>query len=405
MSKKNGPPKISKKEFLARQARLQKEMKEARMDAVFMMGYDARYMTGYDPLLETVAYAQFINGDKYLFPGPECVTLAESQVKGVPRKNIVMTSDTMIGGEGYPYAEKKMKPLAEILGKYKKLKWGVVDPMGLSAGIYRSLKRALGGFADASDILLDMRAVKSVAEIALMEYSYRLAGKAMIAGRKASKPGTTGAEVARVMADVFWKGGVRQLSEIFMANSGPETGPCLNFPSERKIRKGELVILDVGGVYKGYYSDTARTFIAGDKIDKKAVEALNVAHEAREGAFEKIGPGVAGADVDKVARKIIERRYKTAMTYQVAHSVGVAHCEPPHCQPVGPFKKLVCRPGMVFAMDVGMWSLKLGGGRFPSYEGGIRLEDGVLITKHGAKRLTPPQPDDPDRKVEHKNYR
>jgi|GEM_PF-1586257 len=398
---KGGPPRIRNEEFLKRQKRLHNEMEKAHISAIFMMAYDARYMTGYDPLLELVAYVQLINGDKFLFPGPECITLAESQAKGIPRKNIVMTSDTMISGEGYPYAERQMKPLSEIFGAYKKLKWGVVDPMGLPAGIYQSLKKTVGNFKDVTDILLDMRAIKSEAEIALMEYSYNLAGKALIAGRKAAQPGATGHEIARVMSQVFWRGGVRQLSEIFMANSGPETGPCLNFVSDRKVREGELVILDVGGVYKGYYSDTARTFIAGDKLDKKAVEALQVAHEARRAAFEKIGPGVAGADVDKAARSIVEKRYRTAMTYQVAHSVGTAHCEPPHCQPVGPFKRLICKPGMVFAMDIGLWNLNLGGNKVRSYTGGIRLEDGVLITEKGARRLTPPQPDDQDRLVEH----
>lgn len=404
---KSGAPQIQEREFLQRQKKLHEQMEKARISAIFMMGYDARYMTGYDPLLEQVAYVQLINGDKFLFPGPECITLAEAQARGVPRKNIVMSSDTMIGGEGYPYAAKKMKPLSEILAKYRKLKWGVVDPMGLPAGIYESLERTFSGnFKDATEILLNMRAIKSTHEIALMTYSYRLAGKALIAGRKAAKPGGTGNSIAGAMAKVFWRGGVRQLSEIFMANSGPETGPCLNFVTDRHVRNGELVILDVGGVYKGYYSDTARTFISGDKTDKKAVEALKVAHEARRAAFQKIGPDVAGADVDMAARKIIEKYHKTAMTYQVAHSVGLAHCEPPHCQPVGPFKYLVCKPGMVFAMDIGLWGLKLGGsGKIPPYIGGIRIEDGVLISERGAKRLTTPQPDDPDRAVEHKNYR
>jgi len=387
---------VSEKEFLQRQNRLGKLMEKEGFDAVFMLGYNARYMSGYNPLLENVAYVQTANGDKFLFPGPECRTLALADAKGIPEKNILITSDTMISGEGYPYVLDEMQPLSKILAKYRKLKWGIVDAGGLPADMYFSLESALGNFKDASHLLMKMRRIKSPEEIAIMRECYRIAGKAMAEGYRAAQPGALGYEVARAMAAVFYSEGVQQLSEIFMANSGPETEPCLNRPSARKIKSGEYVIVDVGGVLHGYYSDTARTFIAGSKSDRKSADSLKVAYEAFEAAFCAMGPGVRGKDVDKVARSIIEKHFPTNMVYQIAHSVGVEHCEGPHCQPVGPFVELVLEPGMVFALDTGIWGIPLGGSNgVPKYVGGIRLEDGVLITEDGAERLTPRFPTDP----------
>ncbi len=399
MNRKPGALKVkplSNREYLSRQKRLGKLMEREKLDAIFMLGYNARYMSGYNPLLEDVAYVQTAEGDKFLFPGPECRTLALVEAKGIPKKNILMTSDTMISGEGYPYVLDQMKPLKNILKKYRRMRWGVVDAGGLPADMYFSLKEALGKFSDESDLLMELRRVKSPEEIAIMRESYRIAGKALVAGYNAAQPGVLGFEVAQSMAEVFYSEGVQMLSEIFMANSGPETEPCLNRPSARRIKSGEYVIVDIGGVLHGYYSDTARTFIAGSKRDLKSRDALEVAYEAFDAAFCAMGPGTHGADVDKVARKIVERHFPTGMVYQIAHSVGVEHCEGPHCQPVGPFTDLVLEPGMVFALDAGIWGITLGGSSgVPKYKGGIRLEDGILITENGAERLTPSFPADP----------
>lgn len=387
---------LSETEFIRRQKLLGKLMNKAGFDAVFMLGYNARYMSGYNPLLEDVAYVQTGNGDKFLFPGPECRTLALIEAKGIPKNNILMTSDTMISGEGYPYVLNEMKPLKDILSKYKKLRWGVVGAGGLPADLHASLKKALGKFQDASDLLMGMRKIKSPEEIKIMRACYKIAGKAMAAGYKAAQPGARGFEVAGAMAGVFYSEGVKMLSEIFMANSGPETEPCLNRPSARNMKSGEFVIIDVGGILHGYYSDTARTFICGGKRDKKTEDALKVAYEAFDAAFRAMGPGVAGADADRAARSIVEKHFPTGMVYQIAHSVGIEHCEGPHCQPVGPFKDLVLEPGMVFALDAGIWGIPVGGSNGMSkYTGGIRLEDGVLITENGAERLTPQFPADP----------
>jgi Xaa-Pro aminopeptidase len=400
------PDPLPESEFLERQQRLLALMQDNHIEGILLFGANARYISGYNPLLEEVALTMLSDGQKFLFPGPECLTLAFQQAKGFGEDRILMTSDTMISGEGYPYDVDKMKPLSEILEPYKALKWGVADLGNIPKSMLDNLTKALGELLDATELLEQLRRIKSPLEIEQMRASYLASSIALNEGIKLACPGIAEYEIAGQMAKMVYAFGIQQLSEVFMVASGPNTAPCISRPSTRELVDGDLLILDIGAVLNGYYSDTGRTIVVGNRRDPKTINALRVAHEAFEAAFQKMGPGVSGKEVDKVARQIVEKYYPANMTYQIAHSVGVTHCESPHCQPVGPYTNLVLEPGMVFALDLGIWNIELGGANgVPGYVGGIRLEDGVVITSTGAERLTVGLVSDPPRETKHNNYK
>src|SRR3989304_5501792 len=87
------------------------------------------------------------------------------------------------------------------------------------------------------------------------------------------------------------------------------SGPCSAFPhggcSDKALREGGLVVVDLGATYRFYRSDMTSTLVAG-KPSQKQKNIYQVVKKAQENAFEAIKPNAKGKDIDSVARKIIE---------------------------------------------------------------------------------------------------
>ncbi len=378
------PKPIPEEEFKQRISTIQRKLREEGLDALFMAGDEfnqanIRYVSDYNPVLEFAGVIIPAEAEPVLLVGPECEALAKRKSK---IKKMEVCSDLIIPGEEYPNSV--MIPLGEIFKGIKKEvkidKWGVVDIDVMPTFVLRTLYQIMGedNIVDASHILADMRAVKSPNEIALIRQAYLTASRGLEVGVKNAKPGKKEFEVATEIAYSMRKEGVEQLSHVFMVASGVETIPALSRPSWKEIQDGEFVIIDLGAVYEGYYSDTARTFIAGKKRDRELVRIIDVACEAIDAALKFMRPGVKGCEVDKAGREVIDKYgYQKYMLYQIAHSVGLQHCEGPHCQPSD--NGLVLQEGMIFALDLGLFN-------FPF--GGMRMEEGVLITEDGHEILT-----------------
>jgi Xaa-Pro dipeptidase len=158
------------------------------------------------------------------------------------------------------------------------------------------------------------------------------------------------------------------------------SGSCSAFPhgvcSDRKIRKGDLVVIDVGAAYKFYRSDMTRTLVAG-KPSEKQTKIYNIVKTAQEKAFETLKLNVKAADVDGVARKIIaDAGYGEYFVHSLGHGVGLEVHEPPT---LSPESKEVLAAGNVVTVEPGIYLVGYGG---------VRIEDTVLVQRNGAEKLT-----------------
>jgi Xaa-Pro aminopeptidase len=227
-----------------------------------------------------------------------------------------------------------------------------------------------------SNPIAGLRKAKDKEEIALMRKAGELTNEGMKAACEALSPGMKEYKVAAEIEYAMRKrGSYGTAFETIVAS-----GVCSAFPhggcSDRQIREGDLVVIDIGATYKFYRSDMTRTLVAG-KPSEKQRRLYEIVKAAQEKAFEAIKAGVKARDVDDAARKIIEvAGYGEFFVHGLGHGVGLEIHEPPT---LSPSSKETLAAGNVVTDEPGIYLVGYGG---------VRIEDTVLVRKNGAEKLT-----------------
>ena len=140
--------------------------------------------------------------------------------------------------------------------------------------------------------------------------------------------------------------------------------------SDRKLKAGDMVIIDMGGVYQDYCSDMTRTFFW--KKDQLS-DIYDIVKKANLSAIAMIRPGVSFAEVDQAARSIItEAGYGQYFTHRTGHGIGLQVHEP---YDVASNNQRLIEEGMCFSIEPGIYLPNVGG---------VRIEDLVLVDKEKA---------------------
>lgn len=265
------------------------------------------------------------------------------------------------------------------------------SPAQLTVAQKDALQLAVGArlrWLAAPDLIERLRAVKEVAEIALMRQSARLISEVWTAAVRRVKPGISELAVAADIERGMKLRGASGPSFETIVVSGPRSAWPHARPTPKLLRKNELVVLDQGAILRDYCSDMTRTVFlgrstvaararAGNGVRNKARSLYDAVLEAQEAAIAAIRPGVSAASVDAAARKVFKRlgleRY---FTHSTGHGLGLEIHEMPR---LGRAEDTLLEAGMVVTVEPGIYI-----GRF----GGIRIEDEVLVTSRGAEVLT-----------------
>jgi D-alanyl-D-alanine dipeptidase len=239
-----------------------------------------------------------------------------------------------------------------------------------------SLQKTLPGtsYASLTDALPMLRAVKDAAELELLAAAGAAADATFEEIREVAFGGRRESEVAADLARLLRRFGHSQVDFTIVA-SGPNGANPHHEIGERVIERGDMVVLDFGGLKDGYGSDTSRTVHVGEPTDEER-RVHDLVREAQEAGFRAVRPGVACQEVDRAARKVIaDAGYGEYFIHRTGHGIGVTTHEPPYMIE-GEQQPLV--PGMCFSVEPGVYLP----GRF-----GVRIEDIVTVTEDGGRRL------------------
>lgn len=190
------------------------------------------------------------------------------------------------------------------------------------------------------------------------------------------RAGRTEAEVAEDIRELI----LREHSEVdfIIVGSGPNGAHPHHDYSDRVLADGDIVVVDIGGTYgAGYHSDCTRTYRVGGVTSPAQIpHAYTVLLEAQAAAVDAVRPGVTAASIDKVARDVLAAAgYGEFFTHRLGHGIGLSTHEQPF---IMPGNDIVLEPGMAFSIEPGVY--------FPD-QWGARIEDIVVVTEDGARRL------------------
>lgn len=239
-----------------------------------------------------------------------------------------------------------------------------------------ALQQAMPGssYASLTEALPMLRAVKDAAELELMTAAGAAADATFEEIRNVPFAGRRESQVAADLDRLLRRHGHEQVDFTIVA-SGPNGANPHHEAGDRVIERGDMVVLDFGGLKDGYGSDTSRTVHVGEPTDEER-RVHDIVREAQEAGFRAVQPGAACQDVDRAARAVIAGAgYGEYFIHRTGHGIGVTTHEPPYMIE-GEERPLV--PGMCFSVEPGIYLP----GRF-----GVRIEDIVTVTDDGGRRL------------------
>lgn len=231
-------------------------------------------------------------------------------------------------------------------------------------------------FTRLDDQLNSMRVVKDANELAILRDAAAYADYAIEVGVSEIAEGKTELEILTAIELALKKKGISHMSFDTMVLSGPKTASPHGKPGDRKIQKGDLVLFDLGVIYKGYCSDITRTVAFGEPSTKQK-EVYETVRKAEQAAVDAVKPGVKAMELDKIARDIItEAGYGEFFTHRLGHGLGISVHEFPS---VTGNNEMELIEGMVFTIEPGIYDPNITG---------VRIEDDVVVTKDGVEVLT-----------------
>jgi len=229
-------------------------------------------------------------------------------------------------------------------------------------------------FVDGGESVEGLRAVKDEAEIAALRAACRVTDEAFAAVVSELRPGLSELDVAwRLRAEMRARGAEPAFDSIVAF--GPNSARPHHSPTDRALCNGDLVKMDFGACVDGYHADMTRTICCGTAADWQHDLHALVAGIQRD-CRDEVRPGAVPVDLDTAARTRIESAgYDVA--HGLGHGVGLEIHESPFLVPESTAARLVDR--VAVTVEPGIY--------LPG-QGGVRVEDTVLVSADGAEPLT-----------------
>lgn len=378
-------PTIPAEEFPRRWRQVQELMARDGLDLLVAFGNDraahgaahVRWLADVPVHFEPMLVIVPPSGDPLLGTGPESDQYA-LRVGRIPEVRVL--GEFTHPDEDYLFStiESLADVAARLLGDRGRVRRLGVAGLGImEIAIGNALRAAFptAEWVDVEHAVCDLRAVKTPAEIEVMRVAYRLAQIGIEAAAATAGPGVTEQEIAAAAEAAMRRAGAEGTGIDTIVGSGPNARPIIARHTFREIERDDLIVLTAAPRYQGYHGAIGRPVFVGTP-GREARAAFDAARRAQAASAALLRPGIAGSAVEAAGRRVMdEAGFGQFYLYSGVHTIGIAEFEPPI---FGPSSTELLREGMIVSIDIPV---------FNAAWGGLRLEDGFLVTASGAEPL------------------
>ncbi|OWZ84034.1 M24 family metallopeptidase [Natranaerobius trueperi] len=226
------------------------------------------------------------------------------------------------------------------------------------------------------DLVSEIRKIKDEDEIDTLKEAIKISDEAFLHIVNFIEEGVTERELSLEMEHFMKEKGAEKVSFDIIVASGERSALPHGVASEKKIKNGDFVKMDLGACYKGYCSDITRTVVLGEATEEQR-KIYEMVLQAQMNAIRSIKAGMTGKEADETARCIIHKEgYGDKFGHGLGHGVGLEVHESPR---LSPNHEETLKPGMTVTVEPGVY--------LPGW-GGVRIEDIIVVKENGCEVLT-----------------
>jgi len=253
------------------------------------------------------------------------------------------------------------------------------EELRLNVAAYRQLCQALGKntrLVPTQDFVESLRALKEAAEIAAIRRATRLTQRVFAEVLPLIRPGVRECELAAEIEYRMKRYGAQAPAFETIVASGPRAAWPHARASPKRLRKNELVVVDLGAILSDYCSDMSRTLFLGNP-SARVQRIYRAVQRAQQCAFDAVSAGVCAGEVSTAARRtLVNCGLGHYLLHALGHGVGLEIHEAPR---LAQGVDIPLATGNVITLEPGVY--------VPGW-GGIRIEDVAVVRPRGAECLT-----------------
>ena len=369
-------------EYKERIAKAAKLIREKGLDVMLVVSTEsdyanARYFSGFWPLFERAGVAISASGDAALLAGPESAIFSKDRSK--IEKCFVLKEFRESADPSYPelHADtfKDVFKAIGVTGEHIKI--GLGSYVECTLPIYEGLKENFpkAEIVKCSDIMVELRKIKSVNELACIKEGFRIIDLATDEVIRNLKPGVTELQMVGVAQRVIYEHGAEYEGLPMYVFSEASTRHAISRSCYRTIEKGDIVQLNLSAKIDGYSPATGIPVVMG-KLEGERRDLVEFCHTAHDWTVDKIKAGVLASDIAKGFYKLYQDAgYASNYVYGPCHGTGMIEVEAPWMETDSNY---LLEPNMTFQVDTFISG--------PTF--GCRWEKGIVVTETGCEAMT-----------------
>ena len=374
---------IPDNEYKERVARAAAILRRKGLDALIVNGNEAdyantRYFSGFWPLFERCGVAISADGRAALMVGPE------SREFGADRNKLDHTFVLKAYREGADPAYPELQAdtfddVFKCIGVTgKKIRIGVASFLDTSVVIMEAIKEAFpeAEIINAGDVMVELRSIKTPAELACLREGYRIAELASQEVIKEIRPGMTELQMVGVAQRVVYEQGAEYEGLPMYVFSEASTRHAISRSSYRQFEKGDIVQLNLSAKIDGYSAAIGYPVVLG-KLEGRRRDIVLFGREAHFWTQQQVKAGVEAADIAKrFYQYYADNGFAENYVYGPLHGTGLIEVEAPWVETSSDYK---LKPNMTYQVDTFISTNTFG----------VRWEKGIAVTETGCDVLSP----------------